>query len=224
MMLMQQTGGSNPSTEGAPTRGLPRAATAVTSLLQLAMADIKETAMILEHELLTPLLGDLHRVTLAFVPASQRFAVPGTMDYGARTVSLEDLAGNWHFEWMATASMDDMRSKLDGYLRVVEMFAKAQPVLAQAGVQPNWPYMFRKLWREALGERGMSQALVPVPPPVAPPEGAGVPPGAPPGGPPGAAPPGAPPPGAPPGAIDPKMLLEMARLGVLPSPGALPRS
>ncbi|KKK90564.1 hypothetical protein LCGC14_2721730, partial [marine sediment metagenome] len=62
--LMDTFSGSSPLAEGQPTRNLPRAGFAVSSLLSLSLADIKDAAILMEDEILTPLLGDLYGITL----------------------------------------------------------------------------------------------------------------------------------------------------------------
>src|SRR6185436_15458237 len=70
--------GSNPLAEGQPTRGMPRAGFAVSSLLNLSLADIRDGARLIEDEVLTPNLGDLYRLAAAFLRAQQQTAIPGT--------------------------------------------------------------------------------------------------------------------------------------------------
>ncbi|KKL74213.1 hypothetical protein LCGC14_2067130, partial [marine sediment metagenome] len=90
--LMDTFSGSSPLAEGQPTRNLPRAGFAVSSLLSLSLADIKDAAILMEDEILTPLLGDLYGITLDMIPKSQVFKIPGTSNFEkARKLKPSDL-------------------------------------------------------------------------------------------------------------------------------------
>ncbi|KKK91109.1 hypothetical protein LCGC14_2716270, partial [marine sediment metagenome] len=101
--LMDTFSGSSPLAEGQPTRNLPRAGFAVSSLLSLSLADIKDAAILLEDDILTPLLGDLYQITVEMIPKQQVFKIPGTSNFNqGRKVTPADLAGDFEFVWVGS--------------------------------------------------------------------------------------------------------------------------
>lgn len=164
LALINSIGGAGGIQEGQPARGLPRAGFAVTSLINLGMADVKDVAEILEQELLSPMLSDLHRLTVAFVPRSQLIRVPGTEAYPPRTMSVEDLYGDWVFRWVGSqqAAANEIRSQK--LLAGAQLLAKVEPLLQQKGYTVNWPDLVKMVWRDGMGERGLHNIVVPIPP------------------------------------------------------------
>ncbi len=164
LSMIQSMGATGPLTEGQPTRGMPRAGYAVNSLIGLATADIQDVAEIIEQEVLTPMLADLHRWTVAFVPPEQIIRIPGTQDYPPFRLSLSDLVGGWHFKWVGTLQAQDLQVRAQRLVAAMQTLVKIEPQLQLQGFTINWPALVRMVWRDGLGERGVEQIVVPIPP------------------------------------------------------------
>jgi len=164
LALINSIGGGGGMTEGQPTRGLPRAGFAVTSLISLAMGDIKDSAEIIEQEIATPSLADHHRNTIAFVPKQQLMKIPGTADYPPKTMTIDDLMGHWGFRWIGTLQAQDQQVRAQRLMAGVQTLAKAEPQLNMQGYEINWPDLLKMAWRDGLGERGLEHIVRPMDP------------------------------------------------------------
>lgn len=162
MGLINTIGGASPLAEGQPTRGLPRAGMAVQNLISLGLADITDVATIIETEILTPMMHELHRLTLAFVPPSQVMQIPGTQGYQAQTITVESIAGNWSFNWVGAQQLQAMTSKAGQMLNFYANLSKIAPQLEQQGWGIKWGPLTKRVWRDALGERGVEDIVVPI--------------------------------------------------------------
>lgn len=161
--LMDSFSGSNPLAEGQPTRGLPRAGFAMTSLLNLSLADIKDAAQMIEDCILTPLLGDLYRLTVEYADPNQIVRIPGTQDWPARKFKVSDLVGGWDFQWVGSLQAQDMQVKSQRMVAVLGMLGKVGPTLLQdlqvRGKRLNWEALLKRIWRDGLGERGLDRIV-----------------------------------------------------------------
>lgn len=165
LTLINSLGGAGPTTEGQPQRGLPRAGFAVTSLISLAMGEIKDGGEIIEQDVLTPMLMDTHRWTMAFVPPTQLMRIPGTSAFpDPRTMTLNDLAGGWHFQWVGTLQSQDQQVRAQRLLAAIQQLGAVEAQLQMQGWMINWPDLLKMAWRDGLGERGVEQIVVPMPP------------------------------------------------------------
>jgi hypothetical protein len=162
MGLINTIGGASPLAEGQPTRGLPRAGMAVQNLISLGLADITDVATIIETEILTPMMADLHRLTLAFVPPSQVMQIPGTQGYQAQSITVETIAGNWSFNWVGAQQLQAMTTKASQLLGFFANLSKVAPQLEQQGWAIKWGPFAKRVWRDALGERGVEDIVVPI--------------------------------------------------------------
>jgi hypothetical protein len=162
MGLINTIGGASPLAEGQPTRGLPRAGMAVQNLISLGLADITDVATILETEILTPMMAALHRLTLAFVPASQVMQIPGTQGFQAQSITVESIAGNWSFNWVGAQQLQAMTTKSAQLLSFFANLIKVAPQLEQQGWGIKLGPLAKRVWRDALGERGVEDIIVPL--------------------------------------------------------------
>jgi hypothetical protein len=162
MGLINTIGGASPLAEGQPTRGLPRAGMAVQNLISLGLADITDVATILENEILTPMMAALHRLTLAFVPPSQVMQIPGTQGYQAQSITVDSIAGNWSFNWVGAQQLQAMSTKSQQLLAFFGNLSKVAPQLEQQGWSVKWGPFVKRVWRDALGERGVEDIVVPI--------------------------------------------------------------
>lgn len=163
MGLMDSFSGSNPLAEGQPTRNMPRAGFAVSSLLNLSLADIKDAAQVLEDCILTPLLGDLYRLTLEYADPQQVIKIPGTQDWPARQFSVSELVGGWDFQWVGSLQAQDMQIKSQRMVAVLGMLGKVGPQIVQdlqmRNKKINWEVILKRIWRDGLGERGLDKIV-----------------------------------------------------------------
>lgn len=162
MGLINTIGGASPLAEGQPTRGLPRAGMAVQNLISLGLADITDVATILETEILEPMMAQLHRLLLAFTPKSQVLQIPGTAAYGAQAVTVETLAGNWSFKWVGAQQIQAISSKATMLMQFYTALTKLAPQLEQQGWAVKLGPLTKRVWRDALGERGVEDIVVPL--------------------------------------------------------------
>lgn len=157
--LINSLAGAGGFIEGQPTRGLPRSGMAVTSLINLAVADIKDITEILEQDVLSPMLADVYRVTMGFVPQSQIIRIPGTSTFPPRRLSIADLIGAWDFKWLGAQQIQDQQARAQMLIDASRMLAQIEPKLLEAGYRVSWIDLATMVWRDALGERGVETVL-----------------------------------------------------------------
>ena len=168
--LMQSMGGAGTIAEGQPGRNMPRAGSAVQSLVNLGMADVSDVAEILEQEVLTQALSDVYKVS-SFIPDEQLMRIPGGMAfYGAGVQSnilkRSDILGDFEFEWIGAQQFQDDSQRAQRSLIMLNMLAnpQVQQQLAGQGYAVNLAEMIQYIWRHTLGERGLTDILVQMPP------------------------------------------------------------
>jgi hypothetical protein len=167
MTQMDASSGSNAMTEGMPARNMPRAGFAVSSLLNLSMADIRDAAQMIEDMILSPLLGDVFRLAQEYVPTSQILRIPGTQNWRAHTLSKEDLAGDWHFQWVGSLQFQDTQVRAQRLVATLGVLGKMGPQLQQElqsqGKRVNYTALIKRIWRDGLGERGADSIIEAIP-------------------------------------------------------------
>lgn len=152
--FMDSFSGTNPVAEGSPTRGMPRAGYAVSSLIQLAMADITAVAEQLEDEILTPTLGDLYRLGILFTLPEQGMRLPAVMGLPKQRFNMADLYGDYTFRWVGSLQAQDMQVKAQRMVTFMGMIAKMGPMIQQSGKKINLGLLLKRIWREGMSERG----------------------------------------------------------------------
>lgn len=162
--LMDAFSGSSPLAEGNPIRNMPRAGFAVSSLLSMSLADIRDAAKSIEDDLLAPMLSDAFKLTMEYVPDTQIFSIPGTANFPkGRSLDKRELEGDWDFLWIGTLQSQDYQEKaqrLGGMMaNIAKMLPIIQPELARQGKQINWAIMLKRLWRYSLGEHGADSII-----------------------------------------------------------------
>ena len=162
--LIESFSADNPISNGMPTRGMPRAGFAVSSMVNLALADIKDAAQTIEDEILTPMMADLYILTQLLVPDDQKFRIPGTRDFPARQVTPKDISGDYEFRWVGSLQSQDMQVRAQRLITTIGTIGKLGPViqqdLAQKGKRINWEALLKRVWRDGLGERGADSIIV----------------------------------------------------------------
>jgi hypothetical protein len=168
MTFIDTFSGSTPLSEGTPGRNMPRAGFAVSSLMNLAMADIKDVAEIIEDELLTPLLADIYRLSALLVPSDQVVRVPGARDMAARRVTMSDLVGDWEFRWVGSLQSQDFQVRAQRLITLLGTLGDVGPLIMQdlmaKGKRINWVALLQRLWRDGVGERGADSIIEDIPP------------------------------------------------------------
>jgi hypothetical protein len=168
--LMQSMGGAGTIAEGQPGRNMPRAGFAMQGLVNLGMSDIADVAEVLEQEILTQALSDVYKVS-NFIPDDQLMRIPGgAAFYGSGVKSnilrRQDILGDYEFEWVGAQQFQDDSQRAQRSLIMLNMLAnpQVQQQLAQQGYAVNLAEMIQYIWRHTLGERGLSNILVQMPP------------------------------------------------------------
>jgi hypothetical protein len=154
MNILDSFSGSNPLAEGQPQRGMPRAGFAVSSLVSLSLADITAICEVIEDDILTPTLSDMHRLAVLFTPTEQHLHIPAVMGLSRRDLRPVDLYGDWTFRWVGSLQFQDYNVKAQRMVTFLGILAKLAPALQQAGKTVQWDLLLRRMWREGLGERG----------------------------------------------------------------------
>jgi hypothetical protein len=167
MGLMDTFGGSSPLAEGQPIRNLPRAGFAVSSLLSMALSDIRDVARSIEEDILTPFLSDVYALTIRFVPQSQIIKIPRTANFPAFAGNVSDLEGNYTFNWVGSLQTQDFQDRANRLMTLFGAMTKAGPVIMQdlraRGKQVNWTAILKRLWRDGVGERGSDSIIEDIP-------------------------------------------------------------
>ena len=162
--LIESFSADTPISNGMPMRGMPRAGFAVSSMLNLAMADIKDAAQSFEDEILTPLMGDLYALAMLFTPEDQRFRIPGTKDLQGRNLDVVQLSGDYDFRWVGSLQSQDMQVRSQRLVSTMQVLGKIAPQmvpdLAAKGKRVNWEALWTRVWRDSLGERGADNIII----------------------------------------------------------------
>lgn len=152
--LLDSFGSANPLADGQTMRGMPRAGFAVTTLVNLALTDITAVAEVLEDDILTPTLSDIHKLGIMFTPQDQMLRIPAVMGLKGRQMKVEDLYNDYAFRWVGSVQSQDFQVKAQRMMTFLGLLAKTVPALQQSGKKVNWDLLLRRMWREGIGERG----------------------------------------------------------------------
>lgn len=158
MGLMDQFAGSSPMSDGQPQRNMPRAGFALQSMMNLSLTDVKDAAMMMETEIFTPLMADLYYLAMKFIPKNQRMRIPGGNGLPPSSFTKADIMGDFDFNWVGSLQSQDTQVRAQRLVQLLGIFAKLAPAISQdlivQGKKMDWEYMFRRVWRDGLGERG----------------------------------------------------------------------
>jgi hypothetical protein len=171
MGLMDLFSGSSPMAEGQTVRNMPRGNMAVSSLLSMSLADIRDAARSVEDDILTPILKDLHDLTLQFVPESQVMKIPGAEGFIKR-MTRKDLEGDVDLTWVGSLQSQENGQRVDAILKLFSALGKGGELIMsdmqRRGLQLNWTALFKRFWREGIGERGSASLIESTPQPSQP--------------------------------------------------------
>lgn len=164
--LINSLGGNGTIAEGQPGRNMPRAGGAVNSLVNLAMADIQDIAELIEQGALTPSLSDIYKVSKQFIPDYQLMRIPGgkALYHGQESSILtqSDITGDYEFEWVGSLQFQDEQQNAQRMMVWLNLMPTLQPMLAQQGHMFNAVALIKLIWRYSLGQRGLSDVVIPI--------------------------------------------------------------
>ena len=160
--LINSLAGTGTMAEGQPGRNMPRAGGAVNNLITLSMADIQDLAELVEQEVLTPSLSDIYKVSSQFIPESQLMRIPGGTGLYGSIMKREQILGDYDFEWIGSLQFQDESMRSQRLLIFLNMMPQLAPYLQQQGYMPNMVELVKLIWRYGLGERGLSDVIVPI--------------------------------------------------------------
>ena len=163
---MQSMGGAGTIAEGQPGRNMPRSGEAVSSLINLGMADIQDIAEVIEQEILTPGLSDIYKVA-NMIPDAQLMRIPGgkalygSMDeIQSNVIKKRDIVGDYEFEWVGSLQFQDEAARAQRLMIFLNMAPTLMPLLQQQGYTMNLPDLIQMIWRSGIGERGLAKVVV----------------------------------------------------------------
>lgn len=160
--LINSLAGSGTIAEGQPGRNMPRAGNAVNSLINLGMADIQDISELIEQEVLTPSLSDIYKVSTAFIPDHQLMKIPGGKGLFGSILKRADIIGDYEFEWVGSLQFQDESQRAQRLMIFLNLMPTLAPMLQQQGYQFDAPKLIKMIWRYGLGERGLSDVVVPM--------------------------------------------------------------
>lgn len=167
--LINSLAGTGTIAEGQPGRNMPRSGQAVNNLVNLSLADVQDIAELVEQEVLTPSLSDIYKVSSQFIPESQLMRIPGGRAfYGgggieSTVLKRKDIIGDYEFEWVGSLQFQDENMRSQRMLIFLNLLPQLAPALLQQGYMPNYVELIKYVWRYSLGERGLSDVIVPIP-------------------------------------------------------------
>lgn len=161
--LINALGGTGTIAEGQPGRNMPRAGGAVNSLINLSLADIQDVVELIEQEVLTPSLSDIYKVASEFIPESQLMRIPGGAGLYGNILKKDQILGDYEFEWVGSLQFQDETQRAQQVLVFLNLLIQTAPLLQQQGQMVNIAEMIKFAWRYALGERGLSNIIIPMP-------------------------------------------------------------
>jgi hypothetical protein len=164
MGLIDQFAANSPLAEGTMSRGMPRAGFAVSSLIQLALSDIRMVAEAFEDELLSPMLQDLARLTTMAVPPQQIAQIPGAEALSTMQLPVSALLRGASFRWVGSLQSQDQQVRAQRLLTLLGQLSKIYPSMRQNGWDIDFGTIGKRLWRDGLGERGADTIILRKPP------------------------------------------------------------
>jgi len=103
-------------------------------------------------------------MTVLFVPPEQVFRIPGTKDYPGRSVNAGQLSGDYDFRWVGSLQSQDMQVRSQRLVTTLQVLGKMAPTvsadLAAKGKKVHWEALYKRVWRDGLGERGADNIII----------------------------------------------------------------
>lgn len=166
--MMQSMGGAGTIAEGQPGRNMPRSGEAVSSLINLGMADIQDIAEVIEQGVLTPGLSDIYKVA-NMIPEDQLMRIPGGIAFydpnkenPTSLIKKRDIVGDFEYEWVGSLQFQADGERAQRLMIFLNMFLNpnTQQMLAQQGYTINLPALIQMVWRSGIGVRGLDNVVV----------------------------------------------------------------
>ena len=158
--MINSSAGTGTIAEGQPGRNMPRAGNAVSNLVNLSMADIRDMAELIEQEVLTPGLGDIYKVSSSFIPDSQLMRIPGGKGLYDNILKGSDISGDYEFEWVGSLQFQDDAARAQRLMIFLNLMPQLSPMLQQQGYAFDTVELIQMIWRYGLGERGLRKVVV----------------------------------------------------------------
>jgi len=166
MTLIDKYGGSSPLTSGQTMRNMPRAGFAVSSMMSMALADIKDAVLAIEDDLLTPSLGDIYQKAITYTPTTQFLRIPGAKGLNTTPKVVSDIEGDWDMLWIGSLQQQDQEAlgqRIGAIVENVSRLPNLPAELAAKGKRINWDYIIASWWRKSVGEREYSKIVEDIP-------------------------------------------------------------
>lgn len=179
LSMAQDFGGAPPIMQGTNSKGGGKTATGSQLLQSNAMAPMQDLVEDCETEILVPLATKAWSLAQQYAPQQMMAEVFGVM----KEIKKDDLMFDAKWRWMASSQAANAQMRAYQTINFLQALMPVLPVLAQQGVKVNLVPLFRRIYTDALGNRGFGEvfkegAMPPMPgmlPGGGPPEG-GVPP------------------------------------------------
>ena len=89
--------------------------------------------------------------------------IPGGTGLYGSIMKREQILGDYDFEWIGSLQFQDESMRSQRLLIFLNMMPQLAPYLQQQGYAPNMVELVKMVWRYGLGERGLSDVIVPIP-------------------------------------------------------------
>jgi hypothetical protein len=164
LSLINSLAGTGTIAEGQPGRNMPRAGGAVNNLVNLSLADVQDLSEMVEQEVLTPSIGDIHRVCSQFIPDHQLMKIPGGESLFGKSAILkrDQIVGDYEFDWVGSLQYQDEQVRAQRMMIFLNMIPQLAPLLEQQGYTFNIVELIQNIWRYSLGERSLSKVVMPI--------------------------------------------------------------
>lgn len=160
--LVNSLAGTGTIAEGQPGRNMPRAGGAVNNLVNLALADVEDMVNLIEQEVMSPSLGDIHKVSSQFIPDEQLMVIPGGKGLTKAVIKKSQILGDFQFEWVGALQNQDDQQRAQRLMIFLNMMPTLEPMLNRQGYTFNAVELLQMIWRFGLGERGLKDVVTPI--------------------------------------------------------------
>lgn len=143
---------SYPGFERVPTTGR-RAATQVAAIQEERGVNILDWSENLEVQVMSPFLRRQFMLNQQFLDDDVWFKVLGQKP---EVVSPEDLVGNYYFYWLGANQTQNLIVKSRSMIEALQLALSIPPSPVE---QPDYWYMFKRIWKEGLGLDGEDKVM-----------------------------------------------------------------
>lgn len=151
--------GETPGTQNIPMTGR-KAATHISAIQQEYSLPIIDLAENIEYQVMSPWLFKVYKRNQQFLNEIEIFMVAGKNGVkNWKKMSPEMLVGDYAFFWRGSNEATNLHVKsrqMTEFLNAVAPFAL---IMEQQGARLDFPYIFKRIWREALGLDGEDRLI-----------------------------------------------------------------